>query len=284
MSRKDVIGKCRICREIKKLTYEHVPPKVTFNNKKVYSIEGEKVINYLKRDNSLPWEMDGIRKTIHQQGRGGMYLCANCNSLMGEWYVPYYRDFIYTISQGIYNSRDEDYQVLEVKMKGMHPLPIIKQVIAMFCDINSEGFVDDSITNFLLNKESRAFDTERYRIYMHIHSGMIERMDGFTSSVSINPENNEILALSLSELSVFPIGFTIYEFLPKNYTPEGVEITNFLNWEYGDKCIVELAIPKLECNTLFPGDYRKKDAIIQTIQKTKEDMEKIIIEQGSKRS
>ena len=139
MSRKEVIGECRICKQLKKLTYEHVPPRVTFNDKRIDSIEGEKIAGYLKRKNSYPWEMDGIRKTIHQQGRGGMY-----------------------------------------------PLAIIKQVIAMFCDINSEGFVEEGITSFLLDKESQIFDSKRYRIFMHIHAGSIERMNGFSASINVS--------------------------------------------------------------------------------------------------
>lgn len=270
MSRKEVIGECRICKQLKKLTYEHVPPRVTFNDKRIDSIEGEKIAGYLKRKNSYPWEMDGIRKTIHQQGRGGMYLCSDCNSLMGKWYVPSYSDFIHAICHAMYINRDEEYQILTVKMRGMYPLAIIKQVIAMFCDINSEGFVEEGITSFLLDKESQIFDSKRYRIFMHIHSGSIERMNGFSASINMKPDSSEMLALSLSEISVFPVGFTMYEDLPNNYMPEGVEITNFLNWKYNDQCIVELAIPKLECNTLFPGDYRKKEAIIETIKQNTE--------------
>ena len=44
MSRKSIIGKCRLCGETKKLTFEHVPPETTFNNYSVYILFGEQVI------------------------------------------------------------------------------------------------------------------------------------------------------------------------------------------------------------------------------------------------
>ena len=43
MSRKPVIGKCRLCGETKKLTFEHVPPETTFNNYSVHILSGEQV-------------------------------------------------------------------------------------------------------------------------------------------------------------------------------------------------------------------------------------------------
>lgn len=62
--------------------------------------------------------------------------------------------------------------------------------------------------------------------------------------------------ITLSEISTYPIGFTLY--IDK---PEGVEITSFSEWDYEDESDVEIIIPKLECNTIFFDDYRTKEEI-----------------------
>ncbi len=47
-----------------------------------------------------------------------------------------------------------------------------------------------------------------------------------------------------------------------SYKPEGVEITSFSEWNYEGEEDVEIIIPKLECNTIFSGDYRTKAEIV----------------------
>lgn len=46
--------------------------------------------------------------------------------------------------------------------------------------------------------------------------------------------------------------------MPQNYKSEGVELTSFSEWDYEDERDVQIIIPKLECNTIFSGDYRTK--------------------------
>ena len=48
MSRKPIIGKCRLCGETKKLTFEHVPPETTFNNYSVHILSSEQVIKQVE--------------------------------------------------------------------------------------------------------------------------------------------------------------------------------------------------------------------------------------------
>ena len=68
--------------------------------------------------------------------------------------------------------------------------------------------------------------------------------------------------ITISEISTYPLGFTLYIDKPKNYKPEGVEITAFSEWAYEDEGDVQIIIPKIECNTIFSGDYRTKAEIV----------------------
>lgn len=63
--------------------------------------------------------------------------------------------------------------------------------------------------------------------------------------------------ITLSKISTYPLGFTLYIDKPPNYKPEGVETTSFSECNYED---VEIIIPKLECNTIFQViiDLRQK--------------------------
>ena len=83
MSRKPIIGKCRLCGETKKLTFEYVPQETTFNNYSVHILYGEQVIKQVANSNSLPWDFSEFKGKIQQRGRGGYYLCGDCNSKTG---------------------------------------------------------------------------------------------------------------------------------------------------------------------------------------------------------
>lgn len=101
MSRQPVIGNCRICGENKKLTFEHVPPETTFNNYAVHILTGEQVIKQVADPNILPWDFSDDKGKIQQRGRGGYYLCADCNSKTRQWYVLEYSKFVHIVHSAL---------------------------------------------------------------------------------------------------------------------------------------------------------------------------------------
>lgn len=100
---------------------------------------------------------------------------------------------------------------------------------------------------------------------MHIHSGAVERMNGITVQFV-----GGVGLITLSEISTYPVGFTLYIDKPEIYKPEGVEITLFSEFNYDDEGEVEIIIPKLESNIFFSGDSRTKKEIENTIQESKD--------------
>lgn len=248
-------GICRICGEYKELTFEHVPPETVFNKGAVRNVGIDAVIKDTIKNDKLPWEINYGKGKIQQRGRGGFYLCSSCNSCTGQWYVPGYSRFVHAIQGAMRQVGEQEYASLGLKIKGIKPLPIFKQVMTMFCDINYGLMGDDSLKGYLLDKYSRSFDQSRYRLYAHIHSGALERLNG----IMVQATNYGII--TLSEISTYPLGFTLYINKPDVYKPEGVEITSFSEWNYEDESDVEIIIPKLECNTMFSGDYRTKEEI-----------------------
>ena len=257
MSKKEIVGQCRICGENKKLTFEHVPPETTFNNYSVRMLSGEQVIRQIADPDILPWDYTNARGKIQQKGRGGYYLCGDCNSKTGQWYVPHYSRFVHSIHCALEQTKGQSFKSIGVKLKGMKPLPIFKQIMTLFCDINEGLMGDESLRDYLLDKTATNFNIERYSLYAHIHAGDVERMNRIMVQYS-----SRYGIIILSEIATYPLGFTLYIDKPQNYRPEGVEITLFSNYKYEDECEMEIIIPKLESNIWFSGDYRTKGEII----------------------
>ena len=261
MSRKQkTYGICRLCGENKELTFEHVPPETVFNKGAVRNVSLDAVIKDTVKENKLPWEINYGKGKIQQRGRGGFFLCRSCNSCTGQWYVPEYSRFVHAIQGAMLQAGEQKYESLGLWIKSIRPLPIFKQVMTMFCDINNGLMGDDSLKGYLLDKASRVFNRDRYHLYAHIHAGALERMNG----IMVQATNFGII--TLSEISTYPLGFTLYINKPKNYKPEGVEITSFSEWDYEDEGDVQIIIPKLECNTMFSGDYRTKEEITGSVE------------------
>ncbi|MCD8098385.1 MAG: hypothetical protein LUE31_10270 [Lachnospiraceae bacterium] len=179
MSNNVHIGVCRLCGRNKELTFEHVPPASAFNNEKVKMIPGDEVIKQISNPNIEPWDLSKSYGKYQQRGRGGFYLCADCNSKTGQWYVPQYMEFVHGIYGAMYSVKEREYASLGLTLKNIAPLPIIKQIMTMFCDINEGHFGDDKLIDYLLNKENNLFDYSRYHVYMHIHAG--DMLLGFNS-------------------------------------------------------------------------------------------------------
>lgn len=261
MRGKKVYGECKLCGKQGELTFEHVPPKSAFNKHPVKLIEAENFFNLMTSRERLPWETDGIQYRSQQQGLGGYYLCQSCNNNTGTWYVDDYVQFAQTIVSCIRTQSDTSFTGLQIKLANFRPLPFFKAVMTMFCDINEECFGDDQLRNYLLTKETTQFDCAKYRVFMFIFDGKLQRMSPLSCFVT-----NDADIVSISEIAAFPLGFALYIDCPETYKPQGVEITYFGGYEYNQAGVLDIAIPKLSCNTHFPGDYRDADVIESIIR------------------
>lgn len=261
---KTVTGQCRICGQNTVLTFEHVPPKATCINKSVKFVNFMDMIKAEAEDGVKPWELERVSYSISQRGRGDYYLCANCNNTTGGWYGDHYKRFIEAFSSVLYEIRNDNCTGVHIQLKSMRPLAIFKQIITMFCDINP-GFSEGNpwIRDFLLDKESRVFKTDKYRLFMYMLKSGIERTSGFSALVTIG-SNQPIV---LSEIASVPVGFVLYSDLPHERIPPLTEINSFLECEYEDTADISLLLPICENNSIFPGDFRTKSEILNDIAK-----------------
>ena len=250
-------GECRICGEYKKLTFEHVPPGATFNKQAVRFVSVKDYIESGKHDNAMPWELEKIKGRISQRGRGDYYICEKCNNDTGSWYGNHYKRFVDALMYVLHQGIDSDFKSVILEMLDMRPLPIIKQVMTMFCDIN-EGLANSD-------------HIKKYRVFMYMSKGGVQK----TAPLSVMIHLGESEPVTVSEIVAVPIGFILYLDIPSGYTPIGTEISSFAQCDYDDVATINLALNVYESNTWLPTDFRSKEEIKATIDMSKKWQEKL---------
>ena len=261
---------CHVCGEKGKLTFEHVPPRKAFNDKKAFFYTGEQLIKSIKAP-IFPWKFDGLRYTPSQRGIGGYTLCGKCNNLTGHWYANAFIDFIHFGYKEIldfgYNNLKEN-QIHNFTFKDIYPLKIVKQVITMFCSINSPSLAHThpDLREFVLNREKKGLDPNKYILNIYVGKGEIARNIGLSGVLNTKTGTSRIL----SELASPPFGFTL-DFNPKIAMKNtSCDILFFANdFNYTEKKDISLRIPVLETNTKYPGDYRNRKEVLITYLKNK---------------
>jgi len=258
---KRIQGKCCLCGYEGLVTFEHVPPQAAFNKSNALRYRG---MDYLKAsNNSLPWEIHGVRGEIQQGGAGEYTLCERCNNNTGSWYADTYVHFVECAVQSIGNPvvvRSEGREFVNVLFRDVYPLQVIKQVLTMFASVIGPAFseANPELCRFVLDKERTGLDSRHVGIYCYVLHGTIQRRTGVTACMSLagGSPKHRILA----EFSTIPFGYVL-EFEPKGGT--GLwDITDFANlFSYDSASTFTWPVPIRENNTMFPGDYRTRDQV-----------------------
>ena len=257
------IGRCRLCGKELPLTFEHVPPHGAGNSGKVRQVSGDNLFQSL-RDNRdhMPWEISKCHSKESQKGKGGYFLCQACNNNTGEWYAKEYVKFVRGIISCI-QSLEAGYTGVQFEsITPVYPLQIFKEIMVMMLDVNPHGLNDEKLVQFLLNKDERDFDKKKYQVYAYLYDGPVERLNGFMVEANILTG----MTIITSEVSSWPIGFTLYIDLPAGYQPKGCNITNVVDFGYDDQAKLSFYLPRLEGNSPISADFRTKSEIIATIE------------------
>ncbi len=262
--RQKVPGICCICGTNSQLTFEHVPPQAAFNRSKVLTYKG---IDYLKRDpDCLPWEINDAHGTIQQGGAGGFTLCEHCNNTTGAWYA---REYVHFVECAMLSAgqpsllRDGNTVCVRMCFEKIHPLQIIKQVLAMFASVCGPGLTESNpeLRRLVLDKGARGLNQNNIGIYCYVWQGGMQRRTGISGQLKLVGASWRQRVLA--EFSTIPFGFVL-EFNPQGGT--GLwEITDFANlFAYDDVATFSWPVPLRENNTIFPGDYRTQEQVLST--------------------
>lgn len=255
--KKNVKGVCHICNEREiELTYEHIPPKSSFNKSAIKKINYEK---YFKGT-----ELKNLKYRTNQKGGGEFTLCKKCNSQTGLLYGTAFKSWSIQINNNLFQIPEKITQEIGqtkfFKIK-IHPLRVLKQIVSLFLSINNEeAFKGDreKLKVFVLNK-NEDYLPENLEIYCYALSPI--------SFFNKQLEMQSIMFLDgrkylLSEISHQPAGYILsYKddfFSNINNEKKLINITFFKKYKYEDQIELNMYFPIFPNNTPYIFDFRTK--------------------------
>lgn len=244
-------GICRICKKKSELSFEHIPPKVAFNKyTKFRSVPYLEYVQNSHREDYKP-------TTKLQQGGVRSYcLCRNCNSFLGNNYVP---DYFKMAQVGKSIFKNKEFQKAIFTTSEISPLRLLKQVISMFVCINKPEFTDENpeLLHFIKNPEENKLP-DKFRVFMYLnHSGQIRKLTMMYTN---------IYGL-VNELAFPPLGFVLS--IDSDVSFPLTEITHFKNINVDYRGNVDFRLLNLPTHLPFPIDYRTLQEIEEAVKKNK---------------
>ena len=135
--------------------------------------------------------------------------------------------------------------------------------ISMFCSVN-RGMANDSrikyLREFVLNKDATCLPKDKYHINMYLCKPGLQRFAPFSVQL-LSGGNHKPIINCISEIATYPIGFILCFNPTEVISYDYPDVTLFSDYKYEDECSVELQLPYLECNIMFPADFRSKEEI-----------------------
>lgn len=248
-------GICRLCGKETDLSFEHVPPRTTFNkNTRYTSVDFE---DYIKTKNPLKNPPKG---KIKQGGIGYNSFCKKCNSFLGSNYVQAYKRWVQGGFEILKNTECYHHNYL---LREVEPLKIFKHIISMFLAINGEWYLESypELAEFVSNPKTRTLSS-RFRVFTYLTRAEKLRYMGHVA------HGNFALGTSIkcSEIAFPPYGYVLtidfegpIEFLN--------DITKFKDFEINMTKNLKINMFQLPTYMPFPLDYRTKDQLEKDIEK-----------------
>ncbi len=251
-------GICRLCGNEGELTYEHVPPRKTYNKNTKF-----KVHNFLEFVKSKDIVNNPPKGKPKQGGIGFNTLCSNCNSFLGSNYVNEYSKFVSDLYENIYNQK---FTYIEYELLNQSPLKILKAIISMFIAINDTWYLEEypELSEFVLNPESKELD-EKFRVFSYITNYNQVR---YSPHTIINSSIFKGEIVNCSEIAYPPYGYL----LTVDYKGDIDilnEITVFKKFELNRLINMPFQMNNLPVYSPFIVDYRTKEEIDIHIRKSK---------------
>ena len=251
MSRRRRTGRCHLCGETGELSFEHVPPRAAFNNKRIEIAGGEEILSEEQRSG---YRLDKLRGKIHQRGMGAFTLCPDCNNRTGSWYGPAYIDWAV---QGAMLLAKAGAEPTLAYPYWVFPLRVFKQILCMFFSCNGPDFRDahPDLARFVLDRDRVYIDTS-IRVFAYLHPTGTVRKTGIASM--LNLARHEVRVLS--DLAFPPFGYLMT--VDSEPTDDRlVDLSFFARFRPDDFKDLFLRLPVLPVSTYFPGDYRTREEV-----------------------
>lgn len=252
---KTVFGRCRLCGEMKILSFEHIPPRCSFNKNTVYHVSS--FIDTLGSDNPFDPKIKGKPK---QGGTGNNSLCLDCNNFLGRTYVDSYNSWV-KVGYSLLLSYKET--PISFTIHNFEPLKVIKQIFSMFISMDDENCIERhrDLCEFVRNPNSNDLP-EKYQVYFYLNN------EGDTFYVPPSCYGNFKTGLSVvcSEIIFSPYGY-VFTMNNINHLDNLINITTFKSYKLEDKVnLIFQNLHKLEKHLPIPLDYRTKEEINRSLK------------------
>ena len=248
-------GECRICGNIGKLTFEHVPPEAAFNDRRVFHAK----IDQLVGGKWVPGEtLIGARQS--QRGAGSYTLCAKCNNDTGSWYGRSYVEFSYQAMTLLHRSSGRLSLAYPYKI---YPLRVLKQIVTMFFSACGPGLSKGhpDLVRFVLNRQTRVLPNGIH-VWLYLRSpteSTSTRQAGLTGRMILGGPSE-----TFAEIAFPPFGLVL-GFDNKPIDADLCNIDHFGLASYNTWDVFFLKLPVRPVVSFFPGDFRTVDEIKETI-------------------
>lgn len=208
------IGQCRLCGEIRALSFEHVPPRRAFNDQPVL-IQQHK---HLFGDN--PYLLG--KSSRSQRGLGEYSLCECCQKNTGDWYARHYVAFAHQLACNIVNPSNGSLTFM------INPYRVFKQCLVLFASAERSGYLlrKPEYRKYLLDPHCTIRPTD-VRLYFYCTTSNTGRFNGWSAQASIS----EPSIIQCAEIAFAPIGL-VMSFSQRVPNPWLTDITHFS--EYAD--------------------------------------------------
>jgi hypothetical protein len=241
------VDKCRLCGRVGALSFEHVPPRVTFNDSTVIEKDFLSYMGPKGRDWAEP--PDGRGRQM-QRGNGGRWLCRDCNSFLGREYVPHYA----TLVRGLVGGKRSSDGVVEVRACVKR---FLKQVAAMFVAINGGGPDWPAFARFVREPSQHALPSG-YRFFMFHCWGPSIHLYGFQHQIT-GIGRGPTKLLTVSEITHPPMGFHLVHDHSGEHDSRMLEITDWARYGLDDLCTVAARLVGLPVFSPMFNDFRTPD-------------------------
>jgi len=254
-----IIGECCICGCNGELTFEHVPPRAAFNDRRVF----EASIENLFGGEWIPGTPVTKGRYV-QRGAGRHSLCGKCNNDTGAWYGTPYVDFARQAMTILYRSKGE---LSLAYPYGIFPLRVLKQIVVMFFSACGPGLrkAHPDLVRFVLNRDTQFFP--RYiDIWAYLHhptKSMSVRQAGVTGLMNLSGKSHVF-----SEIAFPPFGL-IMSLKGPPLNEELCNLTHFCERPFNAWDVVFLKLPVFPVVSFFPGDFRTVDEIKRTVEENR---------------
>ncbi len=249
-------GRCRLCGEVKTLSFEHIPPRSSFNKNTVYHISSFK--DSLESDDFLNPKTKGKTK---QGGSGNNSLCIDCNNFLGRTYVDSYNGWVHV---GIDRLKIYTNSPISFVIQDFEPLKVLKQIFSMFISMEDEDCYDrhKNLCDYVRDPNSNKLP-EKYHILTYLND--------IGNTFYIPPMSYGNIKTRLfvfcSELIFSPFGY-VFTIGNKNPIDRLTDITSFNRYKIEDRVsIIFRNLYKLPKHVPIPLDYRTEEEIKNKLKK-----------------